>query len=437
MATALAEVLGRHRETGEAAIAAAFVEACGQRLSRSASFRGVMRDGRLLVVVSDREWASQVEALADEILRPGERPARATRGERPRHPRRLAREEPLSGQETGSSRRRLPFIPLAIDGRDGSLRRQPGPARFAQPATRRGGRIERPRPGPRSAPVRCRTPAGVRPRRASRHGTGRTPSSSPRRSAPRHAPPCSRSPPASWPPWPPPEIRRRWLERTSGTPSGTPPHPNPAPLAYLISGSPGRVAEALPPVIAARSFAGHLGAGVVERDGTAWLVLLASPRRARLSSFPRAVAVADTAVLDGELVTGLADPRLYVTAPDGSVQERSITGTRRFKAELRFDHRGRWLVEVVGRGLNGPEVLALLAVDAGALPPAAASSPPAGPDPEDPAAAEARVVVAVNATRGRHGLPPSSHRPPCRRWPGHTAPRCCGRGCWPRPSRLR
>jgi uncharacterized protein YkwD len=181
---------------------------------------------------------------------------------------------------------------------------------------------------------------------------------------------------------------------------------DPAPLAYLISGPPARVAEALPPVIAARSFAGHLGAGVVERDGTAWLVLLASPRRARLRSFPRAVAVDDTAVLDGELVTGLADPRLYVTAPDGSVQEQSITGTRRFKAELRFDHRGRWLVEVVGRGLNGPEVLALLAVDAGALPPAAASGPPAGPDPEDPAAAEARVVVAVNATRGRHGLPP-------------------------------
>jgi hypothetical protein len=67
LATALAEVLGRHRETGDAAIAAAFVEACGQRLSRSASFRGVMRDGRLLVVVTDADWACQVEALADEI----------------------------------------------------------------------------------------------------------------------------------------------------------------------------------------------------------------------------------------------------------------------------------------------------------------------------------------------------------------------------------
>ncbi len=67
MASALAEVLGRHRETGEAAIAAAFVEACGQRLSRSASFRGVMRDGRLLVLTHDHSWAAQVEALAGPI----------------------------------------------------------------------------------------------------------------------------------------------------------------------------------------------------------------------------------------------------------------------------------------------------------------------------------------------------------------------------------
>jgi hypothetical protein len=67
VATALAEVLGGHRETGEAAIAVAFVEACGQRLSRSASFRGVMRDGRLLVLVTDQEWATQLEALAGEV----------------------------------------------------------------------------------------------------------------------------------------------------------------------------------------------------------------------------------------------------------------------------------------------------------------------------------------------------------------------------------
>ncbi len=188
---------------------------------------------------------------------------------------------------------------------------------------------------------------------------------------------------------------------------------DPAPLAYLISGPPARVAEALPPVITSRSFASHLGAGVVERGGTAWLVVLASPRRAPLRPFPRAVAVGEAAVLEGELVTGLAEPRLFVTAPDGTVLERPVTGARRFRAELRFDRPGRWLVEVVGRGLNGPEVLALLAVSAGPeLPP-----PPAAriePEPDDPAAAEAGVLEAMNETRRRHGLPPLEHSPALR-----------------------
>lgn len=178
---------------------------------------------------------------------------------------------------------------------------------------------------------------------------------------------------------------------------------DPSPLWYQVSGPAGRVAEALPPLVSATSSATHLGAGVVERDGKAWLVLLASPRRAPLGPFPRAVAVGASATLEGELVTGMADPRLFITAPDGTVRERPVAGARRFTAELRFDQPGRWLVEVVGRGLSGPEVLALLAVSAGAEPP---SSPAlaGGPDPLDPAAAEDRVLAAMNATRRRHGL---------------------------------
>ncbi len=185
---------------------------------------------------------------------------------------------------------------------------------------------------------------------------------------------------------------------------------DPAPLVYLISGPPGRVAEALPPVIAARSFAGHLGAGVVVREGTAWLVLLASPRRALLRPFPRAVAVGDTALLEGELVTGLAEPRLFVTDPDGRSGEQPMTGARRFRAELRFDRPGRWLVEVIGRGMNGPEVLALLAVSAGPEAPDAAA-PVVEPEPADPATAEALVLQAMNATRQRHGLAPLQPAP--------------------------
>jgi hypothetical protein len=67
VASALAEVLGRHRETGDAAVAAAFAEACGSQLMRTVSFRGVMRDGRLLVLVTEPEWVAHLEALSGEI----------------------------------------------------------------------------------------------------------------------------------------------------------------------------------------------------------------------------------------------------------------------------------------------------------------------------------------------------------------------------------
>lgn len=67
LASVLAESLASRREAQPAALAAAFAEACGPRLAREASFRGVTRDGRLLIVVRAAPWAAQVEALAPEL----------------------------------------------------------------------------------------------------------------------------------------------------------------------------------------------------------------------------------------------------------------------------------------------------------------------------------------------------------------------------------
>lgn len=67
LAAVLAEALAPRRGAGSAALAAAFAEACGPRLAREVSFRGVMRDGRLLVVARGAAWAAQVEALAPEL----------------------------------------------------------------------------------------------------------------------------------------------------------------------------------------------------------------------------------------------------------------------------------------------------------------------------------------------------------------------------------
>jgi hypothetical protein len=63
LASVLAEALSSRAGGEDASLGAAFAEACGPRLAREAAFRGVMRDGRLLVVVRSASWAAQVEAL--------------------------------------------------------------------------------------------------------------------------------------------------------------------------------------------------------------------------------------------------------------------------------------------------------------------------------------------------------------------------------------
>jgi len=67
VAAALAEVLARTPAARTAALAAAFAEACGPRIAREASFRGVMADGKLLVLVRTASWAEQLVALEREI----------------------------------------------------------------------------------------------------------------------------------------------------------------------------------------------------------------------------------------------------------------------------------------------------------------------------------------------------------------------------------
>jgi predicted nucleic acid-binding Zn ribbon protein len=62
LASALADALARHPQAEAALLAAAFAEACGPRLAREASMRGVLRDGRLLVLAASDEWAAQLTA---------------------------------------------------------------------------------------------------------------------------------------------------------------------------------------------------------------------------------------------------------------------------------------------------------------------------------------------------------------------------------------
>jgi hypothetical protein len=67
VASALAEALASRRGADRAALAAAFAEALGPRLAREASMRGLLRDGRILVLVRTEAWAGQIAALEADI----------------------------------------------------------------------------------------------------------------------------------------------------------------------------------------------------------------------------------------------------------------------------------------------------------------------------------------------------------------------------------
>ncbi len=185
---------------------------------------------------------------------------------------------------------------------------------------------------------------------------------------------------------------------------------DPSPAALLVSAAPEDVPAAVARALT-RTAATHAGAGAVERDGTAFVVVLLSERRARLDPFARDLPAGARAILSGELVAPLASPRVFVTRPSGEVVDAGGGAGRAFRVPLEFPGPGRHVVEVVGEGEGGPEVAALLTVAAGG---ASLDAPPRGataPEPADAAASEAGVLAALNATRARHGLSPVAAAP--------------------------
>jgi predicted nucleic acid-binding Zn ribbon protein len=68
VSSALADALAARGRAQPAALAAAFAEAVGPRLSRELSVRGRLRDGRLMVVASTPAWAAQLTALEGEVV---------------------------------------------------------------------------------------------------------------------------------------------------------------------------------------------------------------------------------------------------------------------------------------------------------------------------------------------------------------------------------
>jgi uncharacterized protein YkwD len=183
-----------------------------------------------------------------------------------------------------------------------------------------------------------------------------------------------------------------------------------SPAAVLVVADPDEAADAVARSLP-RAVATDVGAGAVERDGTAWIVLLLSDRKLRLDAFRRDVAPGARGVLSGALAPPLARARVFVTRPSGDVVEAGGGTGRSFRVSLEFPTAGRHVVEVIAEGDAGPEVAAIMTVAAGGAPLDAPPAPAPRAEPADAAAAEAAVLGAVNAIRRRHGLAPVKAAP--------------------------
>jgi predicted nucleic acid-binding Zn ribbon protein len=67
LGSVLAQALAGRPAAADAALAAAVAEACGPRLSREVSCRGVTREGRLLLVASSDAWATELRRLERDL----------------------------------------------------------------------------------------------------------------------------------------------------------------------------------------------------------------------------------------------------------------------------------------------------------------------------------------------------------------------------------
>ena len=68
VSSVLADALAARGRAQPASASAAFADAVGARLARETSVRGQLRDGRLLVVATSEQWATQLRSLEGEIV---------------------------------------------------------------------------------------------------------------------------------------------------------------------------------------------------------------------------------------------------------------------------------------------------------------------------------------------------------------------------------
>lgn len=152
--------------------------------------------------------------------------------------------------------------------------------------------------------------------------------------------------------------------------------------------------------------ASHAGVALVADEDHSVLALLLAERKAQVQPFPRKVPTAPSRQrLCFELRAPLERPSVFVTRPTGGVDRLTeISGRGTHCTPVVFQGNGRYALEVVGDGVDGPEVAAMFSVEVGPVV-AAPADALAGPEPTSPAEARARLLVRVNAVRAGAGVP--------------------------------
>jgi uncharacterized protein YkwD len=132
-----------------------------------------------------------------------------------------------------------------------------------------------------------------------------------------------------------------------------------------------------------------------------------------LDPFPRHLRPGEMCRLRGQVAARYDEARVYLTRPDGKIEETRIAG-RKIDLALPVPAPGVYRVEVMSDGATGPVVLANVPIYVGVSEPAWAPAPVSargGVPPRGRVEAEARVLSLLNDARREAGLAPLAGDP--------------------------
>lgn len=134
--------------------------------------------------------------------------------------------------------------------------------------------------------------------------------------------------------------------------------------------------------------------------GRAAVAVLTASQPVRLRPIPGRVDPGAEVTIEGSLAPGLRDPKLFVSQPGGTIEERPLRAQgSRIRADVRFPRKGEAVVEILATGSGGPQVVAIRRIFVGMAPP---RSPPKEQADRDPGIGG--VESAIARLRAQHGL---------------------------------